>query len=97
SKKKKTNLESNTIKNILNDLPSSLQKQYGILWGEYQLNTSKEAKFVHQLDKLEMALQAKIYSDDGYSKEKLRTFFNSAEREITDTKLSELFKKISEK
>lgn len=97
SKKKKTDLESNTIKNILNDLPSSLQKQYGILWGEYQLNTSKEAKFVHQLDKLEMALQAKIYSNEGYSKEKLRTFFNSAKREITDTKLSELFKKISEK
>ena len=31
-----------------------------------------------------MALQAKIYSDDGHSKEKLSVFFDSAKKEITD-------------
>ena len=97
SKEEKTILENNTMKKILNDLPLSLQKQYCILWEEYQLNNSKEAKIVHQLDKLEMALQAKIYSNEGYSKEKLDSFFNSAKNEINDPKLLELFSKILEK
>ena len=97
SKEEKTVLENNTMKKILNDLPTSLQKQYIVLWDEYQSNNSKEAKIVHQLDKLEMVLQAKIYSDEGYSKEKLDSFFNSARNEIHDPKLLELFKKILEK
>jgi putative hydrolase of HD superfamily len=85
------------MKKILNDLPLSLQKQYDVLWEEYQSNNSKEAKIVHQLDKLEMALQAKIYSNEGHSKEKLDSFFNSAKNEINDPKLLELFSKILEK
>jgi putative hydrolase of HD superfamily len=97
SKEKKTVIENNTVKKILNDLPVSLQKQYNVLWEEYQSNTSKEAKIVHQIDRLEMALQAKIYSNDGYSKEKIDSFFNSAKNEITDPKLLELFKKILER
>ena len=96
-KNEKTILENNTMEKILNNLPESLQKQYSVLWDEYQLNNSKEAKIVHQLDKLEMALQAKIYSNEGYSKEKLDSFFNSAKNEITTPKLLEMFKKILEK
>ena len=94
SREEKTVLENNTMKKILNDLPQLLQKQYGVLWEEYQSNNSKEAKIVHQLDRLEMALQAKIYSNNGYSKEKLNSFFNSARTEINDPKLLELFTKI---
>ena len=97
SKEEKTVLENNVIKKILNDLPPALQKQYNILWEEYQSNNSKEAKIVHQLDRLEMALQAKIYSNDGHSKEKLNSFFNSARNEIKDPKLLELFRKILER
>jgi len=97
SKEEKTVLENNAIKKILNDLPPALQKQYNILWEEYQSNNSKEAKIVHQLDRLEMALQAKIYSDEGYSKEKLDSFFNSARNEIKDPKLLELFRNMLEK
>lgn len=97
SKEEKTILENNTMKKILNDLPLSLQKQYGTLWEEYQSNNSKEAKIVHQLDKLEMAMQAKIYSDEGHSQEKLDSFFNSARNKIKDPKLLELFTKIFDK
>lgn len=49
---------------------------------------------MHQIDKLEMVLQAKIYQKEGQSKEKLESFFESTKREITDTKLKELFIKI---
>ena len=97
SKEEKIVLENNAIKKILNDLPLALQKQYNILWEEYQSNNSKEAKIVHQLDRLEMALQAKIYSDEGHSKEKLNSFFNSARNEINDPKLLELFRNMLEK
>ena len=97
SKEEKTVLENNVIKKILNDLPPALQTQYRILWEEYQSNDSKEAKIVHQLDRLEMALQAKIYSNEGHSKEKLNSFFNSARNEIRDPKLLELFRKILER
>ena len=33
---------------------------------------------IHDIDKLEMAFQAKFYQDKGISKEKLQTFFNTA-------------------
>ena len=36
------------------------------------------AKFVHNMDKLEMALQAKEYEFDGYSKQSLQIFLKSA-------------------
>ncbi|MCE9652471.1 MAG: HD domain-containing protein [Nitrosarchaeum sp.] len=94
SKNEKRLLENNTMKKILKELPILLQKQYNDLWEEYALNDSAEAKIVHQLDKLEMALQAKIYSDEGYSKEKLDSFFKSAKKELSDPKLLKLFKEI---
>ena len=97
SKEEKRVLENRAMEKILNYLPPSLQKQYSVLWEEYQLNNSKEAKIVHQIDRLEMALQAKIYSNEGYPKEKLDSFFNSASNEIVDPKLLELFRKMLEK
>jgi len=95
SKKEKNKLENKAIKKILGKLPQSLQRQYTLLWEEYQLNNSDEVKIVHQLDKIEMALQAKIYSNDGYSEESLSSFLKSAKDEITDPKLLKLFIKIS--
>jgi hypothetical protein len=41
-----------------------------------------------------MALQAKIYSKDGHSKEKLSSFFNFVKDEIVDPKLLKLLTKI---
>jgi len=94
-KNEKTILENNAMKEILNELPPILKKQYGELWNEYTENSSPEAKIVHQLDKLEMALQAKIYLNDGHSKEKLDSFFNTSKNEISDPKLLKLFKEIT--
>ena len=57
-------------------------------------NNSVESKMVHQIDKLEMVLQAKLYEKQGYPKEKLCSFFESAKLDITHPKLKELFRKI---
>ncbi len=94
SKKKKNKLENNAFNEIIKDLPGLIKSQYLQIWQEYQKNSSPESKIVHQIDRLEMALQAKIYENDGYSQEKLESFFESAKTDITDPKLKELFTKI---
>jgi putative hydrolase of HD superfamily len=94
SKEKKNELENYAFNEIIKKLPDSLQIPYQKIWQEYQENNSPEANIVHQIDKLEMVLQAKIYQKDGQSKERLVSFFESAKNEIVDPKLKELFTKI---
>lgn len=95
SKKEKIELENKTIKNILSKLPKNSREQYVNLWKEFQKNETDESKFVHQIDKLEMALQAKIYSKQIDTPERIQSFFNSAKLEIKHPNLLKLFKQIS--
>jgi len=97
SKKEKIDLENKTFDKILKQLPENLREQYFSLWKEYQTNDSKEANFVHQIDKLEMALQAKIYSEQVKSYGDLLPFFDSARQDIQDPPLLELFNQIVDK
>ena len=94
SKEKKNKLENNAFNEIIKNLPDLIKSQYLQIWQEYQENTSLESKLVHQIDKLEMMLQANIYKKDGHSQEKLESFFKSAEINITDPRLKELFTEI---
>jgi len=96
SREKKYKLENDAFHEIIKELPDTIQFQYLQIWKEYQENTSPESNIVHQIDKLEMALQAKIYQKDGHPKEKLESFFESAKIEIMDPKLKELFTRIME-
>ena len=96
NKEKKNELENNAFNEIIKDLPDLIKSKYLQIWQEYQENTSYESKLVHQIDKLEMVLQAKIYQKDGHPQEKLESFFESAKIDITDPKLKELFTKIIE-
>ena len=93
---KKDEIENIAFLKILEDLPNSLKSQYQNFWKEYQENISPESKIVHQIDKLEMALQAKTYQDEGHSKEQLESFYESAKKEIVNPKLKELFRNIIE-
>ncbi len=96
SNEKKNKLENDAFDEIIKNLPDVIKSQYLQIWQEYQESVSLESKLVHQIDKLEMVLQAKIYQKDGYSQEKLESFFESAKTYITDPKLKELFTKIIE-
>ncbi|NQV39072.1 MAG: HD domain-containing protein [Nitrosopumilus sp.] len=96
SPEKKNYLENKAFLKILENLPDSIKTKYLSIWKEYQENNSQESKIVHQLDRLEMALQAKTYETEGYSKEKLESFFESAKNEIIQPKLKELFRNIME-
>jgi len=90
----KQKLENLAFDEIIKVLPESIIPTYIEIWKEYQENNSTESQIVHQIDKLEMALQAKIYKSQGHSKEKLAPFFESAKSSITHPKLKELFTKI---
>ena len=93
---KKNEIENTAFLKILEDLPNSLKSQYQNIWKEYRENISPESKMVHQIDKLEMVLQAKTYQDEGHSKEQLESFYESAKKEIVNPKLKELFRNIIE-
>jgi len=92
--KKKIQLENNAFNEIMKTLPEKIRSSYLELWKEYQENISSEAKVIHQIDKLEMVIQAKMYQNQGHPKEKLNSFYDSAKKEITNTKLKELFTEI---
>lgn len=94
TKSKKEKMENHAMKKILANLPKSLKLQYEKLWAEYQQNNTKEAKLLHQIDKLEMALQADSYKKNGYTKKQLKPFFDSAKKEISDSELRKTIKNL---
>ncbi len=93
-KNKKNQIENNTIKEILKNLPEQLAKEYITIWNEYNENVTKEAILVHEVDKLEMAIQATMYVNEGIEKEKLEPFFNSAKSQINSKYVKELLDKL---
>ena len=94
SKENKIKIENKAYDEIINALPDAIKLQYAQIWEEYQKQESPESKIVHQIDKLEMALQAKMYQKEGSPKDAIESFFKSAENEITHPKLKELFNQI---
>lgn len=65
-----------------------LAPEWLALFEEYELGQTPEAKFVKQLDKLDMALQAEIYqSEHGIS---LEEFIESARLRINDDELKNI-------
>ncbi|HEV2120124.1 MAG TPA: HD domain-containing protein [Candidatus Bathyarchaeia archaeon] len=73
------------------------QRAYRELWAELESENSKEGQLVHELDKLEMALQANEYSRQGIEATKLREFYESSKGAIKDPKLKLVLDQISSK
>ena len=97
SKKEKTELENQTISEIFAKLPANLADNYTKIWHEYQKKESKEAELVHEVDRLEMALQARKYRSEGLPEDKLETFFSSARKDIKSKEILEILDEISYK
>jgi putative hydrolase of HD superfamily len=76
---------------ILSKLPTKLSDNYKKIWNEYQAHKSKESKFVHDVDKFEMVFQAKNYLKEGFSKEKIQSFISTADKEISNKQMREIF------
>ena len=78
SSEEKIQLENKAMEEIFAQLPPLLRDSYFSIWTEFQENQTKEAQLIHDIDKLEMILQASIYSKKGYSPKSFNTFLDSA-------------------
>ena len=86
SKKK----ENEAMNQILSLLPEEQREEYLAIWNEYQRGETREAKAVRQIDKLEMALQAKEYENTRLPRQDLKRFMSSAEKVIEWSQLKNL-------
>ncbi len=97
SKENKKIVENEAMEEILSKLPTKLSNEYRKIWREYTRKNSKESSLMHEIDKLEMALQAVKYSSEGFSKEILETFVESARKEMKTKELWNILDAISYK
>lgn len=86
----KNDLEKEALQNVFKKL--KLGDEYTLLWEEYHSSATPEAKFVKQLDKLEMALQGKIY--ELLHRKNLTEFFRSVENQIEDPELRSILESL---
>ncbi|MBT8171351.1 HD domain-containing protein [Candidatus Bathyarchaeota archaeon] len=94
--KKTRENEKKSVLKILNILPLEQRENYLVDWKEYQEGKTKEAKAVHQLDKIEMALQAKEYEKLGLTNNSMKRFIKSAQENITWPEMKRFLLLISE-
>lgn len=71
------------IRELLSKLPAKSRPAYLRLWTDLRERRSKESRLVHQLDKVEMAFQAKEYGKRT-GQRKMRDFYDSASKETDD-------------
>ena len=86
---KKSELENYAMTEILESLPQTIQLDYQNIWDEFLARDTPESRLVHELDKLEMALQAKIYEKD-VDPERVKPFIISAVEQIIDPDLKKI-------
>jgi putative hydrolase of HD superfamily len=82
--------EETAMQQILRLLPETQKETYLAVWNEYQEGKTKEAQAVRQLEKIEMALQAKGYEKLGSANQTLNGFIKSAEQATEWTELRRL-------
>jgi putative hydrolases of HD superfamily len=68
---------------LLTIFPQGSRRSYRRLWTDLRLLRTREARLVHELDRLEMVFQAKAY-EKTVGREKVNDFYRSACREIKD-------------
>lgn len=86
TRKQKRLEENKAIDVILNSIPCFLRSDYKEIWKEYVLNKTDIARLVHTVDKIEMALQARKYADEGCPLHMLVRFFDSYKKYTKDDK-----------
>lgn len=97
SKEVKNTSENDAMKEILSKLPENIAGEYSKIWQEYLQANTRESTLLHDVDKMEMAIQAVKYSSEGISSEKLKLFIDSAKKEIKSKELLEILDTLSYK
>jgi putative hydrolase of HD superfamily len=83
SRDEKYHREQRAVVRVLAKLPRGAE--YIALWEEYEAGQSPEARFVRQLDRLEMVLQASVYEHQGLAD--LSEFFAAARPALSSPEL----------
>jgi putative hydrolase of HD superfamily len=83
-------LEAKAIEQIFSELPNG--QDYIRMWQAYEEGTTPEARFVKQVDRLEMALQASIYARRGFAD--MQDFFESAQAALGEGHLRQLLAEV---
>ncbi len=81
---------------ILANLPLRQKQGYQRTWKELVAGRTGEARLVKDLDKLEMALQARYYESEGARTTEIKDFYRSARMAIKDRALKEILGRITE-
>jgi putative hydrolase of HD superfamily len=90
SQVEKHRLEYGAVRRIVSRLPDG--QLYLELWEEFEAGLSPEARFVRQLDRLEMGLQAAVYQlQDHLDGDE---FFASARQALVDPQLAALLDEV---
>ena len=88
SREEKEKLEREGLARMCSFLPKETGEEISRLWEEYEAGESEEAKICHEIDKLEMVLQAHEYEKNG--SRKLQDFFASTVGKIKNPFLKEI-------
>ncbi|OGK14494.1 hypothetical protein A3C98_05590 [Candidatus Roizmanbacteria bacterium RIFCSPHIGHO2_02_FULL_37_15] len=88
SEKAKNQIEEDVFKMFFSGVEDG--KYYLGLWYEFRDQTSKEAKLLKQIEKIEMALQALEYENMGFPSDLLNEFFENADKYVKDRELRNL-------
>jgi putative hydrolase of HD superfamily len=84
--------EAESVIRVLGELPNG--RTYIELWREYAEGSSAEARFLREVDRLEMGLQALVYEHQGLAE--LDEFFDSVDRAVTLPELRAMFDELQE-
>jgi putative hydrolase of HD superfamily len=93
SAEEKHRLEAQSVQQVFAKLPGG--QSYLDTWQEFEKGTSPEARFVRQIDRLEMGLQAAVYGRQGLIDP--HEFFESARQALVDPQWVEVLQAVTEK
>ena len=92
SQRVKRKTELNTLKELFKGLAK--KDEYLQLLREFNEQGSPEARFLKQIEKLEMAIQAYVYEQRGYSKKSLNQFWENTEKYLEGQELEPIFREL---
>ncbi len=86
--------KQDAVRKLLMIFPRRSRRSYRRLWTDLRLLRTREARLVHELDRLEMAFQAKAY-EKKVGREKVGDFYKSACRDIRDPRISRVLNQLA--
>jgi putative hydrolases of HD superfamily len=94
SGKGKTDMETQAMDELLSELSEEQRALYRESWQEFIDGKTPEARLVHQVDKLEMAIQAWEYANEMGDPALAKEFWTSARGQVQDAGLLEILSQV---